>query len=163
MLWFPGLQSILVKTLEMVSFWNGELSNMEKEMVQERGDLGVSFFDFLDIDEETQAILFLTRAQAMTDTAFVGILHKELIRGQGWQRTRSTLMRLGFAAGYSDCQFLRKAYAWRDDDHLLRAGIALHSFKGIARTRLARIDADRTEGRSSGLHRRQCAGSTWDT
>ncbi|MHC5035982.1 MAG: sigma 54-interacting transcriptional regulator [Planctomycetota bacterium] len=115
-------------------------------MVQERGDLGVSFFDFLDIDEETQAILFLTRAQAMTDTAFVGILHKELIRGQGWQRTRSTLMRLGFAAGYSDCQFLRKAYAWRDDDHLLRAGIALHSFKGIARTRLARIDADRTEG-----------------
>jgi len=107
----------------------------------------LSFFDFFDFDEERRVILFSGRRQVFADAGFLGILHRELIRVQGWRRSRGILLRVGFATGFTDCQTMRKVYTWEDDQKLLRAGMTFYAMKGIARPKVTRIEVDRAGSR----------------
>ncbi|GEM_PF-184612 len=106
----------------------------------------INFFDLLTFDPEEMAIRFYDRRQVIADEGFLGILHRELVRGLGWQRTKACLLRLGFSAGYTDCQSLRKGYTWESEEDLFRGGVRFLSFKGIARVSLDAFTFDREKG-----------------
>ncbi|MHC4781367.1 MAG: sigma 54-interacting transcriptional regulator [Planctomycetota bacterium] len=112
---------------------------------EESGSLP-GFFDLLDFDDDHKALHFNNRRQVMTDAGFLGVLHLELIRILGWRRTRGLLLRLGFSAGYADCQSLRQGFPWKNEKDLLLAGLSFHSMKGIVQNKLTRLEVDRARG-----------------
>lgn len=98
------------------------------------------FDRLVDISPRTGVIKSNAKRMILASTEAMGFLRRDLIHTLGIERTKSVLLRYGWASGYNAAKSVKKMYPWRDKKELILAGPALHTIEGIAMVEASEIE-----------------------